>query len=221
MVRQSAVSNQKNIWVAAGDGDLERVKELIEEEGLSPNVPDPNTYTPMHAAASYAHIGMIDYLISRGGDVNVTDDDGETPLFVVESIATARHLVENGATPDHRNHEGLTPAENLDEDFPEVATYLRGLTSQSEVPLPMASLPPAPSQFLAERTTEHLSSELVTQVQEIMERSERDGTDPDEELRRVVGDTLLESYQAGRQMRGAVQDIEPTAKRARTDGLDL
>lgn len=61
----------------------------------------------------------------------------------------------------------------------------------------------------------------MTQVQEIMERSEREGTDPDAELRRVVGDTLLESYQAGQQMRGDVPDLDPTAKRTRTDGPGL
>ncbi|KAG8864872.1 hypothetical protein FRB96_003458 [Tulasnella sp. 330] len=218
MVRQSAVTNQKNIWVAAGDGDLERVKDLIEEEGLSPNVPDPNTYTPMHAAASYGQTDMLDYLISRGGDVNVIDEDGETPLFVVETIATARHLVEIGANADHRNHEGQRPSDNLEEDFPEIANYLRSLSPSFEAPLQIVS---PPSQFLTERTTEHLSSELMVQVQEIMERSECEGTDPDEELRRVVGDTLLESYQAGKEMRGDAPDLGPITKRTRIDGPGL
>lgn len=42
-----AIQPAKNIWVAAGDGDLSRVRELVEHHGLSPNVPDAFTYTPM------------------------------------------------------------------------------------------------------------------------------------------------------------------------------
>jgi hypothetical protein len=41
-------SDQKNIWVAAGDGDLARVRDLVEQHHLSPNAPDQFTYTPMY-----------------------------------------------------------------------------------------------------------------------------------------------------------------------------
>ena len=47
-------------------------------------------------------------LHSTGGDVNVKDDDGETPLFTVESVDVARWLVEHGASLDCRNQEGNT-----------------------------------------------------------------------------------------------------------------
>lgn len=67
-----------NIWVAASDGNLGRVAELLAS-GLSPNVKDENSYTPMHAAASYGHLAMLDILIAHGGDINLTDDDGDTP----------------------------------------------------------------------------------------------------------------------------------------------
>ena len=43
-----------------------------------------------------------------GGDVNVKDDDDETPLFTVESVDMARWLVEHGASLDCRNQEGKT-----------------------------------------------------------------------------------------------------------------
>lgn len=62
----------------------------------------------MHAAASYAHLELLDYLLSVGGDVNLADDDGDTPLFIVESVAAARWLIEHGADPRHQNEEGLT-----------------------------------------------------------------------------------------------------------------
>jgi hypothetical protein len=43
-----------------------------------------------------------------GGDVNVTDGDGDTPLYVVEDVQTAQWLVQHGAIVDRRNNEGIT-----------------------------------------------------------------------------------------------------------------
>lgn len=76
--------------------------------GLSPDVPDTNTYTPLHAAASYDQYDVLTYLLSKGGNINVTDDDGETPLFTVETVETARWLVAHGAEPGVLNLEGQT-----------------------------------------------------------------------------------------------------------------
>jgi uncharacterized protein len=38
----------------------------------------------------------------------VTDEDGDTPLYTIENIETARFLLDHGADPTWRNHEGLT-----------------------------------------------------------------------------------------------------------------
>lgn len=94
--------------------------------GMSPNAEDDNTYTPMyvaslackivqsaypfprHAAASYAHLELLDYLISKGGDINHADSDGETPLFTVESVEVAKWMIERGAKYDVKNNEGET-----------------------------------------------------------------------------------------------------------------
>lgn len=62
----------------------------------------------MHAAASYAHLELLNYLLSVGGDVNLTDDDGDTPLYTCESVEAARWLVEHGADAGHKNEEGMT-----------------------------------------------------------------------------------------------------------------
>lgn len=100
---------EKNIWIAAGDGDLLRVQELVEQQSISPNAPDPFTYTPMHAAASYGQHQVLSYLVSKGGDVNVTDEDGDTPLYTVENVETAQWLISHGAITDRRNNEGVSP----------------------------------------------------------------------------------------------------------------
>lgn len=77
--------------------------------GLSPNVLDDNSYTPIHAAASWGHIEILNYLIlEKGGDINIVDGDGETPLFLVESAQMARIIVGLGGNPGKRNAEGMS-----------------------------------------------------------------------------------------------------------------
>lgn len=86
----------------------QRSSQTLIAAGATPNDPDANSYTPMHAAASYAHIELLEYLVSAGGDVNVKDADGDTPLFTCETVDAARWLVEHGADAAHKNGEGLT-----------------------------------------------------------------------------------------------------------------
>jgi ankyrin repeat protein len=62
----------------------------------------------MHASASYAHTDILEYLISVGGDINLRDDDGDTPLYVVESLEMARWMIERGAQWGVVNEEGLS-----------------------------------------------------------------------------------------------------------------
>ncbi|KAH7930190.1 hypothetical protein BV22DRAFT_1001143 [Leucogyrophana mollusca] len=188
------VHPEKNIWVAAGDGDLTRVQVPI-----SPNAPDPYTYTPMHAAASYAQLAVLEYLVSRGGDVNITDDDGDTPLYTVETVETARWLVEHGATVDRENNEGVAPIDHLEEDFPEVAAYLRSSSNPAES---LADALPhlQPSQHQQNAASESLTSTLMQSVQDIMHRAEAEGRDPESELREAVSRTVLEGVLTGYEM---------------------
>ncbi|KAG8969456.1 hypothetical protein FRC03_002732 [Tulasnella sp. 419] len=201
--------NQKNMWIAAGDGDLPRVMELVSE-GLSPNVPDENTYTPMHAAASYGHLDVLDYLITQGGDVNVLDEDGETPLFVVESIDVAKFLVERGAKVDLANKEGMTAADNLDEEFPEVANYLRSINGDAagqnnENPFSSENQPvrQAPSQHYTNMASEMMTNELLEKVAEVVENARKEGREDgpsEEELRRVVQGHLINAVRTGQRL---------------------
>ncbi|ELU40785.1 Ank domain-containing protein [Rhizoctonia solani AG-1 IA] len=108
----------KNIWLAAGDGDLERVKINKLGIGVSPNAADDVIgYTPMHAAASYGHIPILTYLISKGGDVNITDEEGDTPLYTAETVAVAQFLVEHGALVDVTNSEGVSVCASISSFF--------------------------------------------------------------------------------------------------------
>lgn len=60
-----------------------------------------------HAAASYAHLDILAYLLSKGGNINLQDEEGETPLFTVETMAAAQFLVEHGADVSIENNDGI------------------------------------------------------------------------------------------------------------------
>lgn len=128
-----------NIWIAASEGSIPHVAYFLHaDRSLTPTSPDSNTYTPLHAAASYSHINLLRYLLKHNtikpGDVDVQDDDGDTPLFLVEDVETAKVLVEEfGADAHRKNKEGLSVSEALEENgWSEVAQYIRGITGEKE-----------------------------------------------------------------------------------------
>ena len=108
----AAYDTQTNVWTAASDGDLETVRRCIEN-GMAPHTPDAQGYTCLHAAASYGHHDLLRFLIARPGvNLNCGDEDGDTPLHVVEDVESCRMLLAAGADASVRNGDGLSPAGN-------------------------------------------------------------------------------------------------------------
>lgn len=130
-----------------------------------------------------------------GGDVNVKDEDNETPLYTVESVDVARWLVEHGASIDCTNQEGNSPAGHLAEDFPSISAYLHSL-DPSAAPLP-STTPSQPSNYTADQAASHLTNSLLTDAHVIMQRAEAEGRDPEAELREMVGRAVLDGVITG------------------------
>jgi hypothetical protein len=148
-----------------------------------------------------------------GGNVNVSDEDGDTPLYTVENIETARFLVDNGADFMWKNNDGLTvcqalvihtpllrlcqPSASLEEDFPQVADFLKSLTDtltdSHDVEPENRDLP---SQ---EAASERLTCSLMSQLSDLARNEPAIGDESrrDEELRQAVGHVVLESLVTG------------------------
>lgn len=215
----AGTSASKNIWIAAGEGDLDRVKACVDSEGISPTAADEFTYTPLHAAASYGHLDILRYLLTHpsapANAVDTTDSDLDTPLFVCETVESARCLIEEfGANAKHRNADGLTPAmQALENEHEELARYIAGVTGESlegeadeeeeeeddenGVPRSASAELTGDEQTEEDARLDAQTDQLMARVGEIMTRAERDGTDPEPELRTLVSESVLRQIVEG------------------------
>ena len=92
------------------------------------------------------------------------------------------------------------PAEHLEEEFPDVAAFLRSLSGEpASTSTPQQPDIAMPSNLATDVASERLTNNLLANVQDIMRRAETDGSDPDEELREVVGRALVEGMTIGRE----------------------
>lgn len=120
-----------NIWVAASENNIDLVIKLINEGIYTSESKDSNGFSVIHAAASYGHISMLKFLvIDKKGNINIQDNDGDTPLHHVDDLETAKFLIEElKADYKIKNHDGLTAFEfiNKDGEYPEIEEYSKSL----------------------------------------------------------------------------------------------
>lgn len=127
-----------NLFLLAADNSPALLPLLHENPTLAPSQ-DEHGYSLLHAAASYNHLPLLKTLVN---DFHVSvndlrDEDGETCLFVVETVDAAKCLVEDlHVDPNTRNTEGFTAAEKLEEDgdFPTVVVYLKQVAASGPSP---------------------------------------------------------------------------------------
>ncbi|KAI8595961.1 hypothetical protein EDD21DRAFT_389743, partial [Dissophora ornata] len=158
-----------------------------------------------HAAASYAHEDLIKYLLEKGANVNIQDLDGDSPLFVCETVEIAEILVEAGADAKHVNENEMTAAENAEEEeWYEVAHYLRELTGVPHPDKDVDDLEEDMSHLLKDEDEDNSDEEdgddkdeeakensFKHRIESIMKATEADGVDRDEELKSVVAEMLV------------------------------
>ncbi len=156
-----------------------RLLPLLHSKPALASRQDAHGYSLLHAAASYNHLDLLRSLVNEFKvDVNLRDEDGETCLFVAESVDIAKCLIEELCIDnDVKNEEGVTALEKFEseEEFPEVAIYLR-----SQVGGAMAS-----GQSSAERLPP-LPPNVSINVNAQAEHDEVNGQEPDPEFKRRI-----------------------------------
>lgn len=82
-------------------GDLAKVRALVEKDPTIVNSKNPGGQTILFAAVAFGQPEIVDYLISKGADVNARTDFHLTPLHVAcvrnAPLAVVRLLAERGA----------------------------------------------------------------------------------------------------------------------------
>jgi hypothetical protein len=186
------------------------------DSGLTPESADRAGYTAIHAAASYAHLPLLRFLVrDRNGDINVQDVEGDTPLHMCELVDVAREMIQElGADVTIKNKEGLTAAEAVREegDFDELADYLESVT-------PGVTAGNTDTSALAytefRESDEHdeegegeesvevgIPAEAVGRIDEIIRLEQTDGVNRDEELRSIVTEAIMSQMGRGQSGNG-------------------
>jgi glucuronoarabinoxylan endo-1,4-beta-xylanase len=112
--------------IAAAQGDVGEVRELIDNQGADPNASAFGGFTPLHAAAMAPYAGAVEVihaLIDRGANVSAKTADGFTPLHIAAmnawtrgdtqegplSADRIRALAARGASVNALDNQGRTP----------------------------------------------------------------------------------------------------------------
>lgn len=109
--REEQRAGSLDVWTAAREGDLDRLRRVIRE-GADVNERDSLRVSPLEWAALEGHAEAIDLLAEHGADVHARNPQGSTALHAAACFGhtdAARKLVELGAEASVRNNRGDTP----------------------------------------------------------------------------------------------------------------
>ena len=105
-------ASDMDILTAAEQGNLDVVKELLQENPRLVTAADDGGYSLLHKAAYNGHLDIVEYLISQGVNIDAASASGSTPLHGAAfygHIETVRLLLDRGAGLDVANAGGYTP----------------------------------------------------------------------------------------------------------------
>ncbi len=99
------------IHTAAKNGDLDKVKSLLETNPELINAKDNKGFTPLHSAVSKGRKSIVTYLVTQGANINAKNKNGLTPLFQALDLSrnnVAKVLIEKGANLNFKGYRNRT-----------------------------------------------------------------------------------------------------------------
>ena len=102
----------QEIFDVVKTNDLAKVKALVEKDASLVNSTDVTGNTPLHQAAITGSASIIDYLLSKGANINAGNTLINAPLH--EALINGRDdvaklLIEKGSDLEKQNNEGKVP----------------------------------------------------------------------------------------------------------------
>ena len=103
-------SRQSGLYLAALGGNVEIAALLIDKGADLEHKAGILGYTPLVASVVRNHLSMVEFLVSRGADVNAEINEKETGLLFAAYhgfVEIVDVLIQNGADLKHKNEEGM------------------------------------------------------------------------------------------------------------------
>ena len=100
------------IHAAAQDGDLPKVKMLLQAHPGMVSRPGPFGATPLHLAAAFGCLDIAELLLTNQADIKATTAGGKTPLHWAAAEGRTnivQLLLAHNAPVNARDHNGNTP----------------------------------------------------------------------------------------------------------------
>lgn len=198
-----------NPFTLAAEGSS-KLLPLLQAKPELASSQDDTGYSLVHAAASYNHLDLLRTLVKDFHvDVNIKDEDGETALFVVETVEAAQTLLDElGADLSITNEEGMTAEEKIrtEGDYTTISDYLRECQTRGTATGQQANsaaessdhLPPLPANMSLqlgslqdEQSLGEVADPVLRQrIEELASRDDFRSEDGQMQLRQLVTDAL-------------------------------
>ncbi|EJD75737.1 tankyrase-2 [Loa loa] len=97
---------------AAKEGDVEKIRKIVIPATVNCRDVRGRLSTPLHLAAGYNNLEVVQFLLENGAEVNLKDKGGLIPLHNASSfghLEIAALLIEYGAEVNHPDKWGYTP----------------------------------------------------------------------------------------------------------------
>ncbi|XP_026687360.1 protein phosphatase 1 regulatory subunit 16A-like, partial [Diaphorina citri] len=72
------------LHIAAANGYLRVVEYLLDQHHVATDVQDKDGWQPVHAAACWGHVDILEILVQNGADLNAKTKHDETPADICE-----------------------------------------------------------------------------------------------------------------------------------------
>ncbi len=110
----SLIPNKHEFYASSANGEyktLNQFKKKFEDGEIKDiNAQDTLGWSFLHYAVARNNIEAINFIIKNGGNIEIKNIDGETPLFtatVLENIEAIKALLKLNANVDTRNKAGM------------------------------------------------------------------------------------------------------------------
>jgi ankyrin repeat protein len=92
--------------------DIDKVKSMIEVDGVGVQTATGSGLTPLHVAIKVRALDIASYLLDNDANIDAADKNGYTPLHLAvkkKRLFLVRFLVNSGANVNVKNKYGITP----------------------------------------------------------------------------------------------------------------